>query len=64
MKNSILMSCLLVSSIGVAFGAVAFKEGSTVPPSDAPSGYVTEIEFPTYGFSDPDPVPRTESQKP
>ena len=22
---------------------------------------VTEIEFPTYGFSDPDPVPRTES---
>ena len=22
---------------------------------------VTELEFPTYGFSDPDPVPRTES---
>jgi hypothetical protein len=22
---------------------------------------ITEIEFPTYGFSDPDPVPRTQS---
>ena len=47
MKNSILMFCLLGSSIGVAL--------------DAPSGYVTELEFPTYGFSDPDPVPRTAS---
>ena len=41
------LACGLSSIVAVASAAV--------------QPIVTELEFPTYGFSDPDPVPRTES---
>ena len=44
-RNSIL--CSLITA--------AWSASAAVQP------IVTELEFPTYGFSDPDPVPRTES---
>ena len=34
---------------------------ATLFASAAVQPVITELEFPTYGFSDPDPVPRTES---
>ena len=47
------MACFAICA--AIAGNVVFAEGNTVRP------VVTEIEFPTYGFSDPDPVPRTAS---
>ena len=44
-----------MKKISVLVCCVALCAGAEVRP------VVTEIEFPTYGFSDPDPVPRTDS---
>ena len=46
MKKTVIVSLTLFAA--VSFGA-------------AVSIVETELEFPTYGFSDPDPVPRTDS---
>ena len=53
--KSLLAICVintLVASVHALRPSVAFAAVRPV---------VTELEFPTYGFSDPDPVPRTES---
>ena len=45
----------ILGSIFCSLMTTAWSASAAVQP------IVTELEFPTYGFSDPDPVPRTES---